>query len=48
MRCDVTAKEEEQQIIEAYNLGLMSEEEHDKLLDDITPLLWNKVQYASL
>ena len=28
------------QIIHAYELGVISKEEQDKLLDDITPQLW--------
>jgi len=31
---------EEKQILDAYNRGVISKEEKDKLLDDITPLLW--------
>lgn len=31
---------EEYQIIYAYNTGLISKEEKDKLLDDITKYLW--------
>ena len=32
--------EEERRILEAYNNGVISKEEKDKLLSDITPLLW--------
>jgi len=31
---------EEKQILDAYNNGIISKEEKDKLLNDITPLLW--------
>ncbi len=31
---------EEKQILAAYNNGVISKEEKDKLLNDITPLLW--------
>lgn len=34
---------EEAKIIEAYNVGLISKEERDKLLNDITPLLWKEL-----
>ena len=33
---------EEKQILNAYNTGVISKEEKDKLLNDITPLLWEE------
>lgn len=34
---------EETKIKEAYTVGLISKEERDKLLNDITPILWKEL-----
>ena len=36
----MNAHQEEKCIINAFNCGVISKEESDKLLDDITPLLY--------
>lgn len=38
----MTAKNEEVRIIRAFNTGTISKEERDKLLNDLTPLLWSE------
>ena len=39
----MTTKQEQEQVELFYNLGVISKEERDKLLDDIAIVLWREL-----
>ena len=40
----MSASEEQDEILKAYSVGLMSKEDRDRLLNDITPALWEELR----